>query len=524
MKSTQRIGLLLALVFLLPALFFSVYEISSLNKDEKMIQDIYQKQLEAILFSVNQYSDDVVNNWISHIEGGLSEATEPDSIPHKIKTIFGVNEAILGVFVSDTVDQNPVLKFFTPEDPVVRVRRSSIDSALTVNRVLVGQLAGYKRSGFQKIIAINFLPCGSTNLQGLIFIIENASRKPVIAGVLLDPEIFIEDLVGPRLQVIAKDQFVLSAYKTSQSAPFYSTLNTDTVGMKSAILTKNFWLFPDYTLGIRELGPSIEDVIKERTTTNFVLLASLDVILILAVVLVFRNVKKEVQLAQNKSDFVSNVSHEIRTPLALISMFAETLEMDRAPSEAKKKEYYSIISKETHRLSGIVNKILNFSQTEANKKKLTFEKFEPEQEIRQVLNNYDFHLKNNGFDYEIKCAPGLRIAADKEAFTEALINLVDNAIKYSDHKRHIEISTRRENGFGLVSVKDSGVGISLNDQKHIFDKFYRVSSGNLAKSRGTGLGLSLVKQLMDLQRGKITVDSRPGAGSTFTLFFPTDIQ
>ena len=117
MKSTQRIGLLLALVFLLPALFFSVYEISSLTKDEKMIQDIYQKQLEAILFSVNQYSDDVLNNWISHIEGGLAESTEADSVPRKIKTIFGVNAAIVGVFVSDTVDQNPVLQFFSPMTP-----------------------------------------------------------------------------------------------------------------------------------------------------------------------------------------------------------------------------------------------------------------------------------------------------------------------------------------------------------------------------------------------------------------------
>jgi two-component system phosphate regulon sensor histidine kinase PhoR len=524
MKSTQRIGLLLALVFLLPALFFSVYEISSLNKDEKMIQAIYQKQLEAILFSVNQYSDDVLNNWISHIEGGLAESTEPDSVPRRIKTIFGVNGAIVGVFVSDTVDQNPVLKYFSPEDPIIRVSRSTIDSALSVNHVQIGQLAAYKKSGFQKIGAVAFPPKGTTNLQGLIFITENAARKPVVAGVLLDPEIFIQELVGPRLQIIAKDQFVLSAYNKNRPAPFYSTLNTDTVRMNSAILTKDFWLFPDYTLGIRVLGASIEDVIQERTTTNFILLASLDVILILAVILVFRNVKREVQLAQNKSDFVSNVSHEIRTPLALISMFAETLEMDRAPSEAKKKEYYSIISKETHRLSGIVNKILNFSQTEANKKTLTFEKFQPEHEVRQVLNNYDFHLRNNGFQYEIKSAPGMWITADKEAFTEALINLIDNAIKYSDKQKRIEISMRQEKGFGLVSVKDSGVGISLNDQKHIFDKFYRVSSGNLAKSRGTGLGLSLVKQLMDLQHGKITVESQPGAGSTFTLFFPTDSQ
>src|SRR6266852_3188081 len=98
MKSTQRIGLLLALVFLLPALFFSVYEISSLNKDEKIFQAIYQKQLEAILFSVNQYSDDVLNNWISHIEGGLSESVQYDSVPSKIKTLFTVNSAIVSVF------------------------------------------------------------------------------------------------------------------------------------------------------------------------------------------------------------------------------------------------------------------------------------------------------------------------------------------------------------------------------------------------------------------------------------------
>src|SRR4051812_13810252 len=166
MKSTQRIGLLLALVFLLPALFFSVYEISSFSKDEKMIQAIYQKQLEAILFSVNQYSDDVLNNWISHIEGGLAESTEPDSVPRKIKTIFGVNGAIVGVFVSDTIDQNPVVRFFSPDAPIIKVSRSSIDSALSVNQILIGQLASYKKSGFQKIGAFGFPPQGSTNLQG----------------------------------------------------------------------------------------------------------------------------------------------------------------------------------------------------------------------------------------------------------------------------------------------------------------------------------------------------------------------
>ena len=132
-----------------------------------------------------------------------------------------------------------------------------------------------------------------------------------------------------------------------------------------ATLTKDLWIFPDYSLGIRTQGASLQELVRQRTRTNLYLLVGLDIVLIVAVVLAFRNIKREVQLAQNKTDFVSNVSHEIRTPLALISMFAETLELDRVKSEEKKHEYYSIINKETQRLTGIVNKILNFSQTEA---------------------------------------------------------------------------------------------------------------------------------------------------------------
>jgi two-component system, OmpR family, phosphate regulon sensor histidine kinase PhoR len=237
-------------------------------------------------------------------------------------------------------------------------------------------------------------------------------------------------------------------------------------------------------------------------------------------VLVFRNLKKEVDLAQNKADFVSNVSHEIRTPLALISMFAETLEMDRLPSEEKKKEYYSIISKETQRLSGIVNKILNFSQTEANKKRFHLESLHIDTELNGILSTYQFHLRNKGFEYTYSPAGDVWIYADHEALTEIIINLIDNAIKYSDSDKRIEIDTGVEGIYGFIAVRDYGVGISQADQKHIFDKFYRVSSGNLAKSRGTGLGLSLVKQLIEAQAGKITVKSQPGKGSEFKIYFP----
>ncbi len=376
----------------------------------------------------------------------------------------------------------------------------------------------YKKSGFQKIAPLPFPNEGEENLHCLTFIIENPPGNFQAAGFLINSEDFVQEVVGPRLQAIAKDQFILSAFRKGSVTPIYSTLVRDTIQTES--VTKDFWLFPDYTLGIRTQGTSLKQIARERTTINIWLLMSLNLILIIAVILVFRNVKKEVQLAQNKADFISNVSHEIRTPLALISMFAETLEMDRVPTEQKKKEYYTIISKETQRLSGIVNKILNFSQTEANKKTFRMEVFDLNKELTDILNTYDFHLTTKGFTYTVNQKPKVMVYADKEAFVEAIINLIDNAIKYSGDTKRIEITSNTENQYGTITITDSGIGISKNDQKHIFDKFYRVSTGDLAKSRGTGLGLSLVKQLMEAQKGQISVSSEPGKGSSFTLFFP----
>jgi len=523
MKSTQRIGLLLALVFLLPALFFSVYEMSSLNKDEKMIQNIYNKQLDAILFSVNQYSDDILNNWISKIENGIKNTESRDSIPSKILDLLIYNSSITAILVSDTINNKPATYFFSnlKLDSGFKAR---VESGLLRGRDQILQLTTYKKSGFQKIGMVSIDWDEPKSLQCLIFILENPGHGFNLVGLLINPDTFIQELVGPRLQVIAKDQFVISAFDKNANFPVYSTLWTDSTSVKAEALTKDFWLFPDYALGIRTKGPSLQALIKERTSNNLILLISLDVILIIAVILVFRNVKKEVQLAQNKADFVSNVSHEIRTPLALISMFAETLEMGRVSSEEKKQEYYGIISKETHRLSGIVNKILNFSQAESNKKILNIAQVNTVNEIREIFKTYEFHLRSKGFEYTIKEKSSELVMADREAFVEIMINLIDNAIKYSIDTKRIEITTGSENGFGYVSVRDFGVGISDANQKHIFDKFYRVSTGDLAKSTGTGLGLSLVKQLIDAQHGKINVVSASGKGSTFTVHFPFETK
>ncbi|MCX8491297.1 MAG: ATP-binding protein, partial [Cyclobacteriaceae bacterium] len=482
MSPIKRIALILTVIFLIPVLFFSVYEISSLNKDEKMIEEIYTKQLEAILFSVNQHADNAMENWVAKAQRGFESRTVEQEVPSAIQTLL-TNAAVKMVFFVDSLNDISIHEY-AQDIVLLDSLRPLIKRVLQKNSVQINKLIGYKKSGFQKIEVIQSDWQGANNVQILIFIADGINNTFQVAGLIVDPSAVIEDIIGPRLQVIAKDQFILSVFSKSSISPIYSTQQGDTTRLNSDAFTKSLWIFPDYSLGIRTKGASLQQIVKERTYTNLVFLVGLDIVLVIALILVFRNIKKEVQLAQNKSDFVSNVSHEIRTPLALISMFAETLEMGRAKTEEKKQEYYSIITKETQRLSGIVNKILNFSQTEAGKKKLHIESIELTGEIQVILKTYDFHLKNKGFEYYFEPSDPLFVKADKEAITEMIINLIDNAIKYSSDKKKIEIIVGHGVNFGWVAVKDHGLGIAKEDQKHVFDKFYRVSSGNLAKSQG----------------------------------------
>jgi two-component system phosphate regulon sensor histidine kinase PhoR len=281
------------------------------------------------------------------------------------------------------------------------------------------------------------------------------------------------------------------------------------------------WMFPDYKIGISLVGQTIEELVQQRALTNILLIGLLTLVLILGVWIVYRNIKKEVEIAQIKSDFVSNVSHELRTPLSLISMFSETLEMDRVKTEEKKKEYYSIISNEANRLSKIVNSILNFSKMEAGKRQYNFVDSYLNDVVENVHRSYKFHLEQKGFTLMLtkdETIPIIKI--DEEAVSEALVNLIDNAVKYSDNKKEIIIRTGQENNFAFVEIEDRGIGIPEKDQKKIFEKFFRVSSGNVHNVKGSGIGLSIVKHIVDAHKGSIELFSEVNKGSKFRLLFP----
>jgi two-component system phosphate regulon sensor histidine kinase PhoR len=283
-----------------------------------------------------------------------------------------------------------------------------------------------------------------------------------------------------------------------------------------------FWLFTNYMMGIELKDITIADLTKERVKRNLIINGLMDIILLSGAWIIFRNVKKQVELSQLKNDFVSNVSHEIRTPLALITMYIETLEMGRVKNEEKIKEYYTIILNETTRLSGIVNRILNFSQIEGNKRKYFLSATDLNEIVENAALTLRYSLETKGFTYIFEPGKNLpSILADREAITDAFVNLVDNAIKYSPMIKEISVRTYSNAEYIHLEVEDHGLGISEKDQKYIFDKFYRVTETNLAnKVKGSGLGLAIVKHIMDSHEGKIYLKSTPGSGSMFRLSFP----
>jgi two-component system phosphate regulon sensor histidine kinase PhoR len=220
-----------------------------------------------------------------------------------------------------------------------------------------------------------------------------------------------------------------------------------------------------------------------------------------------------------RSDFISNVSHEIRTPLALISVYIETILLGRLKPD-KLQEYYQIIYQETNRLTGIVNKILNFSKIEEKKYNYNFTEIQLNEIIESVLLRYDYHLKNKNFDVKVDLKEDLPlIRGDREALFEVFMNLIDNAIKYSKDDKFLGITTWAEGSKVIAVFEDKGIGIPESEQPFVFDKFFRVSDGEVQNIRGSGLGLAIVKNIMDSHGASIELNSVVEKGSIFKLTF-----
>jgi len=279
--------------------------------------------------------------------------------------------------------------------------------------------------------------------------------------------------------------------------------------------------FPGLVLAIKFEGTTVEAIGERFLRTNLAIVIGLSILLAAGILLTYRNVAREMQLARLKSDFVANVSHELRTPLALIRLYAETLELGRLNSQDKFQEYYRIIRKESERLSALINNILDFARIEAGRKEYEFRETDLAELVRSTLDSYRFQIEQQGFTLRENIAVDLPpLKVDREAIARSLLNLVNNALKYSSEEKFLGVNLYRLNGNVRLEVVDHGIGIPRGEQSRIFENFYRVGDPLVHNTKGSGLGLALVRHIVQAHGGNVSVESAPGKGSTFTISLP----
>jgi signal transduction histidine kinase len=393
------------------------------------------------------------------------------------------------------------------------------------------KLAHNQKKGSPYIFSAEWVPRGDKKAyqSTALFVIGGEKEgSAVIGGVALDAD-YLKDQFFPEMldDVISrnvsdaqtdKNHAVMMLRGKYESAALAQSSGWD--GGAAEVERNLEGAFPLLTLAIKLKGTTLAAIGERFARISFLTLAALSLVLAGGIALTYRNVTKEMALARLKSDFVSNVSHELRTPLSLIRLYAETLEMGRLTSPDKHQEYYRIIRKESERLTALINNILDFSRIEAGRKEYDFRETDMSELVHNTLDSYRYQLEQSGFQFEEKIdeVPPMRV--DREAMARSLLNLVNNALKYSQDRKYIGVNLYRDNGSVKLEVVDQGIGIPHQEQQKIFEKFYRVGDPLVHNTKGSGLGLSLVRHIVQAHGGEVAVDSAPGQGSKFTIVLP----
>jgi signal transduction histidine kinase len=238
--------------------------------------------------------------------------------------------------------------------------------------------------------------------------------------------------------------------------------------------------------------------------------------------LIFADLRRQLRLAQQKTDFVSNVSHELKTPLTSIRMFSELLADGRQVDEEKRRTYLQIIHTETARLTRLINGVLDFARMDRGERQYRRETFDLAELTHETLESVEPQLAAAGFQIESTLPPApVTVKADRDAIAQVLLNLLSNAEKYSAERREIRVELESPDGSVELRVLDRGTGVPRGCERRIFEQFFRGHDSLASGVQGTGLGLTLAQQIATAHDGELRYRPREGGGSCFTLHLPT---
>ena len=259
---------------------------------------------------------------------------------------------------------------------------------------------------------------------------------------------------------------------------------------------------------------------------NLYTIISICMIVLISALFVFsiRTILAQHKLDEMKTDFINNMTHEIKTPIATIGLACEMLKDESVTSDlATRRNFVNIISDENRRMRVLIETLLQSAKMSGKKFSIQPKEIDLNSIVKESAQSFQLTIENRRGTLTTDLNPitGL-LFADELHISNMVHNLIDNAIKYSEQEPRVTVTTRTENGYAILQVSDNGIGIAKEDQKHIFEKFYRVSTGNVHNVKGFGIGLNYVSQVVALHKGKISLESEPGQGSTFTISLPLE--
>jgi signal transduction histidine kinase len=283
--------------------------------------------------------------------------------------------------------------------------------------------------------------------------------------------------------------------------------------------------FPPWFIDFYQQEPGLFDALLSSRRSiylgMFLLIVS---ILIFGSTFTIRAVAHEMELAKLKSDFVSTISHEFKSPVTSIRQLAEMLKTNRVPSEDRRERYYDVLVEQSERLALLIDNILDFSKMEEGRKAFVFEKTNIGELLQELVSTNQDRVRHQGFAIQAEISVGLpSIKADRAALSQAVNNLIDNAIKYSGKAKRVIVHASTDNQHVVIAVQDCGVGIKKEEITKVFERFYRGGDELTRIVKGSGLGLTLVKQIVEAHHGSVHAESELGHGSTFEIRLPLQV-
>lgn len=505
----RRFLILLSTLFALAAISLVILQISQTRKSARMSDNLFNISVNNAIDKVFGELDQMkVEDFVSQKERyWLIRMRRIDEMNEKMQTLIRENSDLFydddrlefGISTQDSVLTKPHTRFTPSEEHTITQYNTLLNSR---NRLIamVQQSPERRKLSFQGA-SIDPMKLNFPLLDSLI------REELIINGVDLKPSIGI--------------------LQTAKDALLYYSADADTNRLRTSPFKYNFQsngVISDENLYVVLYFPASPIFLNNRVTFYTMISISLILLITFLFVLSVRTILLQRKLDEMKTDFISNMTHEIKTPIATISLACEMLQDKSVTSDsASTQNFVNIISDENRRMRVLIETLLLSAKMAGKRFSIAPKEVDLNALVSDSLQSFRLSIDSRHGELHTDLQPinGI-LFADELHVTNLIHNLVDNAIKYSDKELYISVSTREENGYAILQITDHGIGIAKEDQKHIFEKFYRVSTGNVHNVKGFGIGLNYVSQIVALHKGKIAVASTPGQGSTFTIQLPLE--